>query len=86
MGRGRIQYAARSLSPLAGSPLDPALFKVLRPGGRRRGSRVCPAGIHTTTTVTFTDDDHASIPPLNDDDDGTELVRQDGEWRIVFEE
>ena len=38
------------------------------------------------TTVTFTDDDHASIPPLNDDDDGTELVRQDGEWRIVFEE
>jgi hypothetical protein len=36
--------------------------------------------------VTFADDDHASIPPLNEDDDGTELVREDGEWLIVFEE
>jgi hypothetical protein len=32
--RGRIQDAARSLSPLAGSPLDPALIKVLRLGAQ----------------------------------------------------
>lgn len=37
-------------------------------------------------SVTFAADDHASIPPLNDEDDGTELVREDGEWLIVFEE
>lgn len=36
--------------------------------------------------VTFADDDHATIAPLNNEDDGTDLVRKDGEWLIVFEE
>jgi hypothetical protein len=37
--------------------------------------------------VTFADENHASIPPLlSDDDEGTELVRDDGEWLIVVEE
>jgi hypothetical protein len=36
--------------------------------------------------VTFADDDHASVPPLSDKDEGTELIRKDGEWLIVFEE
>ena len=36
--------------------------------------------------VTFTDDDHATIAPLAADDDPTELVREDGEWLIVYEE
>ena len=33
--------------------------------------------------VTFADDDHASVAPLSEDDDGTELVRDDGDWLIV---
>lgn len=36
-------------------------------------------------TVTFTDDAHASMPPLPSDDEPTELVRQEGRWLIVFE-
>jgi hypothetical protein len=37
--------------------------------------------------VTFTDDNHASLPPITPDEEGpTELVREDGEWRIVVEE
>ena len=37
--------------------------------------------------VTFADDNHASVPPLTPDEEGpTELVREDGEWRIVVEE
>jgi hypothetical protein len=37
--------------------------------------------------VTFADENHASIPPLTEDEKGpTELVREDGEWLIVVEE
>lgn len=36
--------------------------------------------------VTFTDDDHLTIAPLTAEDDPTKLVREDGEWLIVYEE
>jgi hypothetical protein len=37
--------------------------------------------------VTFAGDDHATIAPFTEDDDeGTELVRQDDEWLIVSED
>ncbi len=36
--------------------------------------------------VTFADDDHASLAPISEDDEGTELVREDGDWLIVFDE
>lgn len=36
--------------------------------------------------ITFTDDNHATVPPLSPDDDGpTQLVREDGEWLIAVE-
>ena len=34
--------------------------------------------------VTFSDENHATIPPLPGDDP-TEFVRQDGEWKLVWD-
>jgi hypothetical protein len=36
-------------------------------------------------TVTFADDNRATIPRLNDDGEVTELVREDGGWLIVID-
>jgi hypothetical protein len=36
--------------------------------------------------VTFADDDHATIPPIGSDNEPTELVREDGEWLLVYED
>jgi hypothetical protein len=37
--------------------------------------------------VTFADDDHATIAPFGEDEEEpSPLVREDGEWLIVFEE
>ena len=36
--------------------------------------------------VTFTDDAHATVAPILNEDEPTMLVRQDGKWLIVVEE
>jgi hypothetical protein len=37
--------------------------------------------------VTFADDDHATIAPFTEnEEEGSQLVREDDEWLIVFEE
>jgi hypothetical protein len=36
--------------------------------------------------VTFTDDDHATIPPLPGDEEATDFVRVDGDWKLVMED
>jgi hypothetical protein len=36
--------------------------------------------------VTFSDDDHATIPPLTEDEEPTEFVREEGEWKLVMED